>query len=119
MPAVFLAVTNTIIFIYVHRSSRRVHQTNSENIRKSARANQRNNRLLKHMLFIFIAFFIGWVPIYIIGVVNWNGVGISYVAYHALQMLPTICFIINIVDLFWYNHELRTYFRRKISHNRI
>jgi len=91
-----MAVMHIIILIYTHRSTRRVHQVNNEHTLQSIQANQRNNRLLKHILFLFVVFFVGWVPIYIIGVI------------------PAICFFINIIDLFWYNHELRKYFQLKI-----
>jgi len=30
-----------------------------------------------------------------------------------LQVLPTFCLLISIVDLFWYNHELLEYMKRK------
>jgi len=109
-----MAVMHIIILIYTHRSTRRVHQVNNEHTLQSIQANQRNNRLLKHILFLFVVFFVGWVPIYIIGVIYWNGTAISYVSYHAIQVIPAICFFINIIDLFWYNHELRKYFQLKI-----
>ncbi len=55
---------------------------------------------------MFAVFFCGWVPIYIIAVIDWDGTGISYVALHGLTILPTVSLFIDVVDLFWYNHEL-------------
>ncbi len=62
------------------------------------------------MIFMFAVFFCGWVPIYIIAVVNWNGNGIPYVVQHAIQILPTMTLLIDVLNLFLYNHELRRYF---------
>ncbi len=112
-----MAVTNSIIFNFVRRSTNRVQPMNNGHDAVAITLNHRDARLLKHMLFMFAAFCCGWIPIYIIGVIDWNGNAISYVVFHGLQMLPMMSFVVDIVDLFLYNHELRTYFINKL-HNR-
>ncbi|CAF2938660.1 unnamed protein product [Rotaria sp. Silwood2] len=114
IPLVFLTIINSIIFISVRRSTRRVHNTNSEHQESANTLNQRDARLLKHMLFMLITFLGGWIPMYIIAVIDWNGDGISYIALHTWWILPMLSFIINMCDLFMYNHELRSYITTKL-----
>ena len=66
------------------------------------------------MIFMFAIFFVGWVPIYIISVINWNGDGFPYIALHAVEILPTITLLIDVVDLFLYNYDLRNYFTHRV-----
>jgi hypothetical protein len=108
IPTIFLAITNGLIFNHVHRSTRRVRPRNMNNTQVPV-LSDRDARLLKHMIIIFAVFFFGWIPIYIIAVINWNGNGISYVAQHAIEILPTVSLLIDIINLFWYNYELRRY----------
>ncbi|CAF1249868.1 unnamed protein product [Adineta steineri] len=114
LPAIFLAITNSIIFKFVRRSTRRVLPMNNEHQTPATSLNHRDARLLKHMLFMFAAFFCGWIPVYIMSVIYWDGKGISNVAYHGVLMLPIVGLVIDIVELFLYNHELRTYFIAKV-----
>lgn len=109
IPAISLSVTNTIIFIYVRRSSRRVQPMHGQGIRISV-LNHRDDRILKHMIFMFVVFFCGWMPVCIIGAINWDGTMISYILFHSVTILPAISGFINMTDLFLYNHELRRYF---------
>jgi hypothetical protein len=113
-----LAITNSIIFNFVRRSTKRVQPMNNGHVVVAISLNPRDARLLKHMLIMFAAFCSGWIPIYIIGVIDWNGNGISYVVLHALQMLPMMSFVVDIIDLFFYNHELRTYCINKLRNRR-
>jgi hypothetical protein len=109
-----LAITNSIIFNFVRRSTKRVQPMNNGHVVVAISLNPRDARLLKHMLIMFAAFCSGWIPIYIIGVIDWNGNAIAYVVLHGLEMLPMMSFVVDIVDLFLYNRELRTYFMNKL-----
>ncbi|CAF1409056.1 unnamed protein product [Adineta ricciae] len=113
LPSIFLSITNISIFLHVRRSTRRTYPARNEVNGTNSIVSQRDIRLLKHMIFMFSIFFCSWVPIYIIGVINWNGTGITYLAYHALQFLPAMGFVTNIIDLFLYNHELRAFLFQK------
>lgn len=108
IPAIFLAITNGLIFNHSHRSTRRVRPGNVNNVQVPV-LSDRDAHLLKHMIIMFAVFFFGWVPIYIIAVINWNGNGISYVLQHAIEILPTVSLLIDVINLFWYNYELRRY----------
>jgi hypothetical protein len=102
-----LATSNGIIFIYTRRSTRRVRP-----VQKNRSRRRRDARLLKHMIFMFVIYFCGWVPMYIIGAINWNGTAISHVVHHGLTILPAASMLIDVGNLFLYNHELRRYFAR-------
>ena len=60
------------------------------------------------MLFIFIVFVSGWTPVYIISMINQDATTLSKVFLY-LQLLPELSSLILILDLFWYNHDLREY----------
>jgi hypothetical protein len=113
-----LAIINSIIFIYARRSTRRVRTTNGE----SANAlilSQRDAHLLKHMIFMFAVFFCGWTPPYMMKAVTESVSGFSPIAMQIFYMIPAVCILIVIVDLFLYNHELRKYLtnRRPMDSN--
>ncbi len=107
-----MAATNIIIFSYTHHSTRRVQPANGESA-QAPTLSHRDARLLKHMIFMFVVFFCGWIPIYIIAAIDWNGTAISNVLLHGLEILPVVSLFIDLADLFLYNHELRRYFTDK------
>jgi len=111
-----LAITNGIIFKTARRSTRRVQPTNGESAQAPA-LSHRDARLLKHMLFLFTVFICGWTPIYIMMIIDWNGVAISPIVMEVFLTVPAGCLFIDIADLFLFNHELRRYFtnQRKIG----
>ncbi len=112
-----MAITNGIIFNYALRSTRRVQPVNGEGVPASA-LGSRDAHILKHMIFIFVVFFCGLVPTYIIAVIDWNGTTVSYIVLHGLQVLPVVSLFIDVIDLFLYNHELRRYLTNQPPNNR-
>ncbi|CAF1244629.1 unnamed protein product [Adineta steineri] len=117
IPAILLIITNGIIFISARKSTQRVQPMNGDRTTTSS-FTQRDVRLLKHMVFIFAVFFCGWVPMFIIAVIDYNGDAIPYVVLHGLQILPCLSLLIDIIDLFIYKHELRRYLTRQ-KHNEV
>ncbi|CAF4017829.1 unnamed protein product [Rotaria sp. Silwood1] len=113
IPAIFLAVTNTIIFKFVRRSTQRVQPINNENAIQHHTFSRRDIHLLKHIFFMLISFFLSWIPIYITGTI-YDVVSVSHNVYHGILLLPAIGFVADAIDLFAYNHELRRYFIDKI-----
>lgn len=67
------------------------------------------------MLFIFVVFVIEWTPIYIISILVFDTTTF-YLPYFVLQLLPECSSLIIILDLFWYNHDLRNYIKGRILH---
>ncbi|CAF3702426.1 unnamed protein product [Adineta steineri] len=119
LPAILLAVTNIIIFKFVHHSTRRVQpMNNNDNTILVTTLSQRYIRLLKHIIFMFVILICGWIPAYIVGAIDWNGTAISYVVFHGITMLPCVSLIINVIDLFIFNRKLRKYFLNILRNNR-
>ncbi|UJR19681.1 hypothetical protein I4U23_022815 [Adineta vaga] len=110
LPCVIHVVFNSFIFINVRSSTRRVHaETTATSVtNKSRQHNTRDVRLLKHMLFIFVVFISGWSPFFILSTISINA---PEWINSLLQMLPVFSLLINIVDLFLYNHDLRQYLK--------
>jgi len=107
-----------MIFFFVRSSTRRVHAAATATKSSVANTNLQHARdmyLVKHMVFIFIVFLIGWAPIYILAVIRFSfSGGLPTGVYLLLQMLPVFSTLTNIVDLFIYNHDLRQYFKEQI-----
>jgi hypothetical protein len=96
-------------------STRRVHAlaiaTSSD--AKSNHQNTRDIHLLKHMLFIFVVFLMGWTPIYMLPMLKLNEEVTIWVS-QFLRLLPVISSIIIVLDLFMYNHDLRQYLKERL-----
>jgi len=112
-----LAITNSIIFIYTRRSTRRVQAANGESA-QAPTLRHRDARLLKHMIFLFAVDFCGWAPVYIVQIINWNAVTVPPIVVQIFLTGPVASFFIDVADLFLYNHELRRYFTNKWRINR-
>jgi hypothetical protein len=111
LPSIF----NVSIYLSVRSSTRRVHAL-ATTTPPTANPNYKNARdvyLLKHMLFIFVIFVIGWTPVFILSVSNLDETAF-YMAYQLLQLLPELSSLIIILDLFWYNHDLRQYLKQRL-----
>ena len=111
LPVCINGIFSCAIFLKVRSSTRRIQALVGGNT--SARVNinhpsARDIRLLKHMLFIFVLSVVGWAPIYILILVDTSNLDADWV-YFLLQVLPVISSSINILDLFWFNHDLRHY----------
>jgi hypothetical protein len=115
LPIIIIVVFNVIIFLKVRSSSRRIHTTALPSTAAIDRRQQnvRDIHLLKHMLFMFVVFIMGWVPLYtyILIVQNPNS---YYLLYVAFQILPVFSVIIDILDLFLYNHDIRQYYKTRL-----
>ncbi len=77
---------------------------------QAAGLSSRDAHLLKHMIFLFVSFFCGWTPIYIQKAVSGKVITFSLIAENVFLTIPAISVIIDVADLFLYNHELRKYF---------
>lgn len=102
---------NILIFTYTRRSTRRI-QANTASRR--ILLNNRDIRLLKHMIIMFAVFLSGWAPIYVFICIDVDGKALPIV-YRSLSILPALSLVANIIDLFLFNHQLRTYFRQLVG----
>ncbi|CAF0828733.1 unnamed protein product [Adineta steineri] len=111
VPLILNAISNSLIFITVRSSSRRVAQAVAATTGPTAKINHsssRDTRLLKHMLFIFVAYIIGWLPVSCILLLNVD-VYVNLTVSQFLRLLPVISSFITIFDLFFYNRDLTKY----------
>ncbi len=111
-----MVITNSIIFSYTRRSTRRVHPINEDNV-QAATLSHRDAYLLKHMIFMFMVFFCSWAPVYIMLAMIVGGIPFSPISAQIILTIPLVGLIIDIGDLFLYNHELRKYFTNRVLMN--
>jgi hypothetical protein len=114
LPSILSTVFNTLIFIKVRSSTRRVHAavTTMPVVTNTKQQNARDVHLLKHMLFISFIFIIGWAPIYIISVMELY-INVPFWVDSLLKIFPVLSSLITIMDLFLYNHDLRQYLKER------
>ncbi len=116
LPSIINIVFNSIIFFSVRASTRRIQDLATMTSAAANSMHQQHTRdmyLLKHIVFMFIVFVSGWAPVYITQVVNPS---LDQAAWFALllRILPVFSSFINMVDLFFYNRELRQYIKEKL-----
>lgn len=115
-----MIILNGFIFNYVRSSTRRIHphmtNTNTnDNNAQHPRISRREIALLRQMIFMFMMFFIGWTPIYLIVIIT------QYIYFHPLIFLYSVVsgevhlFLINI-NLFYCNHQVKEYLINIIHH---
>jgi hypothetical protein len=115
LPSILNGFFNFLILIKVKISSRRLSQSQM----KITTINSNNKCLcsrdvclLKHMLFIHIIFVIGWGPSSLLSLIGVY-IEIPFLLDLFLRILPPLSLLINILDLFLYNHELRQYLKEQ------
>lgn len=118
IPVAICVTINVTIFLFVKSSSRRVHpipEESSTNQRNDQppRLTRRDIHLLRHMIFMFLVYIIGWGPISIIPIIS-RYMSVSAVISRAVSFLAELSLLCDIIDLYLYSHDLREYFRRKI-----
>ncbi len=117
LPSMLNGIFNLLIFLKVKLSTQRLSTgTMTVSIIQSNRKclNCRDICLLKHMIFLHIVFVIGWAPITLLSIIEMY-IKIPVLVYLFLRLLPPISLLIDILDLFLYNHELRQYFKEQYS----
>ncbi len=115
LPLIIIVVLNAIIFLKVRSSSRRIHTTALASTAAADRRQQnvRDIHLLKHMLFMFVVFIMGWAPLYIYLLIVQNP-NPYYWLYVVFQILAVFSVVIDILDLFLYNHDIRQYYGERL-----
>ncbi|CAF0863529.1 unnamed protein product [Adineta steineri] len=118
VPALFTLIINLKIFKHVHSSSKRIHPqmtTNTETIiiRQQPAINRRDLYLLKHMIFIFSMFIVGWTPIFSLVAIDYQS-AVSQIVYALLQVFSVICFLVCMMDLLLCNQDLKRFIKDTI-----
>lgn len=112
LPIICSVTTNSIIFNFVRHSTRRIQPMSGDSVQVPVLSN-RDARLLMHMIFMIATSVCGWAPLYIMLAINWNGIAISPLTIEIFLTVPVVNQLIEIGDLFLYDHELRKYFTNR------
>jgi len=115
VPSILNGFFNLLILLKVKVSSRQLskNQMKIKTINSNGKCLcDRDVSLLKHMLFIHIVFVIGWAPINLLPLIGIY-IKIPFLVDLFLRLLPPLSLLINILDLFLYNHELRQYLKEQ------
>ena len=113
IPLFINTVLNVRIFLHVQRSSRRIQPeilslsttgTNNQQLKMS----RRDLSLLKHMIFTFLIFVIGWIPILITNIIDLV-IADQYLSILACMFLSVFCTLAMVIYLFLCNHDIRQY----------
>ncbi len=113
LPSTLNGIFNLLIFLKVKLSTQRLSAGTMKvpSIQSNKKClHSRDVCLLKHMLFLHIVFIIGWTPVTLLSIIELY-IKIPVLLYLFLRLLPPISLVINILDLFIYNRELRQYFK--------
>jgi hypothetical protein len=115
VPSCLNGLLNALIFLRVRSSTRRVHAVTPSSFAalNPVLQHPRDARLLKHMLLNFTSFMLGWTPIYALAVVD-TAQTVSPMVYKLLRSLPILSSLINVLDLFWYNLDVRKYLKERL-----
>lgn len=112
IPSILMIIFNSLIFIYVRSSSRRVH-TIGTNRNYTINRNTRDIYVVKHMLFITIIFVVGWTPTLILALPSLAQISSYQWVNSTIRTLPVISSTIIGLDFAFFNHEIRRYIKRK------
>ena len=109
IPLAISLVSNGLIFFHVRASSRRVQAgCVSDEERQQPKISQRDLSLLRHMIIMFCITLGGWAPVPVYQVIaHYRGFNRSI--FQTLSVWYQLALLVNIADLFLYNHELRRY----------
>ncbi|UJR21693.1 hypothetical protein I4U23_024770 [Adineta vaga] len=110
ISSIMCLIINMFIYHYVRSSSRRVQPQDASGNIQQIKINHRDIYLLKHMVIMFCIFVGGWAPVFIIPIIE-HYTPVDQVINSISTILCELASLIDIVDLFLYNHQLRKYFK--------
>jgi len=119
VPTLVTLILNLCMFKYARSSSRRIRIQNPRNRvnvivnQQPAKISRRDIFLLRHAIFMFAMFILGWTPIFSLVAIDYHGT-VTPLVYTILEILAAISSLCCMLDLFLYNHELRLYIKNKL-----
>ena len=114
IPSLICLINNIIIFKYVHSITNRIHsQSTVSNNNHHQGINRRDLHLLRHMIIMFCIFVGEWSPIYLYTLIYFQ-YDVNSITFTILTLLAQLSLLLNIMNLFLYNHKLREYFQNRI-----
>jgi hypothetical protein len=80
---------------------------------RQSKISRRDLHLLRHTIFMFCTFIIGWSPVFMLTAIDYSGT-VPELVYTILQILAVLSSLGCMFNLFLYNHELRRYIKDNI-----
>lgn len=118
LPILINMILNICIFIHVRRSTRRIRSQTISSLPNGVnnpqpKISRRDISLLKHMIFMFIMFIVGWIPTFIIHIADILH-SVSTLIEGIILFLGEVCLLSLVINLFVYNHEIRQFLFNRI-----
>jgi len=104
-PYIYAFTCVVIVSSHVRSSSRRIQPQIQQ-----PKLNQRDLSLLRHMTIMYCMFIGGWAPIYLIPIISFY-VEIDPSVTSFFLIWCAVGLLLDVVDLYLYNYELRKYFK--------
>ena len=101
-------VSNVLIYRHVSSSSNRVQSPAISTAGHRRGVSRRDIFLLRHMAIMFGIFVAGWTPSFLIPIVE-KYTPVHSIVSSSLNLWSELAVLINMIDLFLYNHEVRRY----------
>jgi hypothetical protein len=118
VPLIINTVFNVLIFNYARSSTRRVHAHNTDtntniNNNQHAKLSRRDISLLKHMVFMFLTFMVGWIPVYLIIIVD-GVIKTSPLIFPYASVVGGLAILAITINFFICNHEVNEYLMNQV-----
>jgi hypothetical protein len=118
IPILIGLILHIIIFNHVRSSTRRVQPSaqtpeNDANNQQQQRTNHRDSQLIRRMIIMFGILVVGWSPLHIYTIII-PDFSITLPLSSCFTLLAQLCLLINIINLYLYNHQLRKYLQNLI-----
>lgn len=104
IPVMIVLICNLRIFLFVHRSSQRVHTEGRGNNVSQAR----DVRLIKTMIVTFTVFVVGWTPLFLEQTFS-ESFKISSTGNTIFQVLPPLSMLCDVILLMYTNQPIRLF----------
>jgi hypothetical protein len=112
IPSSVFLFSNVVIFSYVRSSTNRVQPSSDVTKHNQQQHNNRRDlHLLQHLIVMFCIFVGGWAPINIYAAVT--QLDFTQILPSLFILFAQLALLVDLVNLFLYNHELRRFFREK------
>jgi len=113
LPVMIVLICNIQVFLFVHRSSQRVHAEDRGNKFSQAR----DVRLIKTMIITLIVFVAGWGPLFVEQTFS-ASITISSTVDMIFQILPTLSMLCDVIFLIYTNQPVRLFLWQSIVRRR-
>ena len=108
VPTVICVMTNALIYQHVRASSNRVQMRSGATANGREKISRRDIFLLRHMVIVFFLFIIGWTPWVSMSIARYYTTVPIILDYSSMVSFQ-LALLVDIIDLFLYNHEVRKY----------